>query len=453
MKEANNTARSLLIVEDDPGLQKQLKWSFENYNVQIAGNREEAIVALRRFSPAVITLDLGLPPDPANVSEGFATLDEILELVPEAKVIVVTGNDDRDNAITAINKGAYDFYQKPIDVDVLQIIVNRAFYLHQLEDDNRVLMMQQSNSPLKGVIANSEQMLKICHLVEKVAPTDATTLLLGESGTGKEVLARAIHELSPRKGERFVAINCAAIPENLLESELFGYEKGAFTGAAKKTLGKLEVANNGTLFLDEIGDLPMSLQAKMLRFLQERAIERIGGREEIQLDVRVICATHRDLESMISDGGFREDLFYRVSEITVNIPPLRERTGDAVILSKVFLAKYIEQNKSKAKGFSKEAMQSIEQHSWPGNVRELENKVKRAVIMTEESLISAEDLQLNESDDDTMPLNLREVRDAAEEQAVRRALSYMNNNVSKAAEILGVSRPTLYDMMNKYGLK
>ncbi len=453
MKEKNNALKSLLIVEDDPGLQNQLKWSFEDYDTNIAGNREEAITLLRRLTPPVVTLDLGLPPDPANVSEGFATLDEIRQLSPATKVIVVTGNDDHKNALRAIDRGAYDFYQKPIDPDVLKVIVNRAFHVHQLEEDNRLLTVLASKSPLDGVIANSQEMLKICQLIEKIAPTDATTLLLGESGTGKEVLAKALHELSPRKEGRLVAINCAAIPETLLESELFGYEKGAFTGAAKRTLGKLEVANNGTLFLDEIGDLPISLQAKMLRFLQERVIERIGGREEIQLNVRVVCATHRNLEEMITAGDFREDLFYRISEITIDIPPLRERTGDAVLLAKAFLSRHIEQNKSVAKGFSQEALEAIEQHQWLGNVRELDNKVKRAVIMAEAAMVTSGDLQLKHSETETAPLNLREVRDKAEDNAVQRALSYVNGNVSKAAEVLGVSRPTLYDLMNKYGLK
>jgi len=450
--ESKNT-RPLLIVEDDPGLQKQLKWSFEGYDVQIAGSREEAITAIRRFSPSVVTLDLGLPPDPTNVSEGFAALGEIHQLAPNTKIIVVTGNDDRENALKAIELGAYDFYQKPIDPDVLKIIIDRAYHLSELEAENRSLAKKQRSSPLDGIIANSPEMLKICRLVEKVAPTSATTLLLGESGTGKEVLARAVHELSPRSGERFVAINCAAIPENLLESELFGYEKGAFTGAVKQTLGKVETASGGTLFLDEIGDLPMALQAKLLRFLQERVIERIGGRKEIPVDVRVICATHQQLEGMIAEKTFREDLYYRVSEITIDIPPLRERTGDSVLLAKVFLGKYAKENGSKIKGFSKDALLAIENHAWPGNVREMENKIKRAVIMTDTAQVTAEELQLEVPGADDVPLNLREVRDKVEEQAVIRVLSYADDNVSKAAELLGVSRPTLYDLMNKYNLK
>ncbi|MBA1445053.1 MAG: PEP-CTERM-box response regulator transcription factor [Gammaproteobacteria bacterium] len=445
--------RSLLIVEDDPGLQSQLKWCFDGYEVQIAGDRASAIAALRRAAPPVITLDLGLPPDPANVSEGIATLKEVLRLAPRTKVIVVTGNDDRTNALKALELGAYDFYQKPIDSDVLKVIIDRAYQLYELEEENRNLAMRQGKSPLDGVIANSPEMLDVCRIIEKVGPTDATTLLLGESGTGKEVLAKAIHEISARNEQPFVAINCASIPDTLLESELFGYEKGAFTGAVKRTLGKIEHANGGTLFLDEIGDMPLSLQAKLLRFLQERVIELIGGRAEISVDVRVICATNRDLDEMIGSGTFREDLFYRVSEITIDIPPLRDRAGDAVLLAWAFLAKFSAQNSTKVRGFSKEALRSIEDYSWPGNVRELENKIKRAVIMAEGSQISAEELQLSVGSEESQPFNLREVRDQAEASAVSRALTYVEGNVSKAAELLGVSRPTLYDLVNKYGLK
>ena len=453
MKASDNTARPLLIIEDDPGLQKQLKWTFEDYDVQIAGDRAGAIAAVRERLPSVVTLDLGLPPDPANVSEGFATLDEILTLAPDTKIIVVTGNDDRDNALKAISLGAYDFYQKPVDPDVLKIIIDRADQLYLLEKENRELAKKQASSPLDGVIASSPEMLKVCRLVEKVAPTDATTLLLGESGTGKEVLARALHELSPRCDEKFVAINCAAIPENLLESELFGYEKGAFTGAAKQTPGKVETAHKGTLFLDEIGDMPMALQAKLLRFLQERIIERIGGRKEIPVDVRVVCATHQNLENMIAEGHFREDLFYRISEIAIDIPALKDRTGDAVLLAKAFLKKYAKANGAKLKGFSKEALMAIESHGWPGNVRELENKVKRSVIMAEGTHVNAEELQLQVAAEGAVTMSLREVRDKAEEEAVVRALAHVDNNVSRAAELLSISRPTLYDLMNKYSLK
>jgi two-component system NtrC family response regulator len=439
-------------VEDDPGLQSQLKWCFDGYEVQVAGDRESALALIRRTESPVVTLDLGLPPDPANVSEGMVVLQEILALSPKTKVIVVTGNDDHEHALAAIDLGAYDFYQKPIDPDVLKIIIDRAYNLYALEEENRTLINKQQ-SPLDGVVASSPEMLDVCRVIEKVSPTDITVLLLGESGTGKEVLARSLHMMSERSKKPFVAINCASIPETLLESELFGYEKGAFTGANKKTLGKIETADGGTLFLDEIGDMPLNLQAKLLRFLQERVIERIGSREEIPVDVRVVCATNQNLSEMIQAGSFREDLFYRISEVTIDIPPLKDRTGDAVLLAWWFLDKYAAMGKKKTTGFSKSALQAIEDYSWPGNVRELENKIKRAVVMAEGTQITADELLLNVTEEGGMPLNLREVREKAEAKAILRALNYVKGNVSKAAELLGVSRPTLYDLINKYDLK
>ncbi|OGT22200.1 MAG: PEP-CTERM-box response regulator transcription factor [Gammaproteobacteria bacterium RBG_16_57_12] len=445
--------KTLLVVEDDPGIQRQLKWSFEGYHVIIAGDREAAIAEMRRHEPGVALLDLGLPPDPENASEGLAALQELLRLVPETKIIVVTGNDDHANAVKAIGLGAYDFYQKPIDPEVLGLIIARAFHVHALEQENRLLARQYNQSPLCGITASSPQMLKICRTIEKVAPSDVTTLLLGESGTGKEVLARAIHALSTRAGGRFVPINCAAIPETLLESELFGYEKGAFTGANKQTIGKIEGANGGTLFLDEIGDLPMSLQAKLLRFLQERVIERVGGRQEIPVDVRVVCATHQDLPAYIKDGRFREDLYYRISEMTITIPPLRERTGDAILLAKVLLERYAGARAKAPRNFSQEALSAIEAHRWDGNVRELENRIKRAVIMAEGALITAEDLELTADGHASLPLNLKQVREDAEQIAIRRVMSMCGGKVSQAAEMLGVTRPTLYSLMEKYGLK
>ncbi|MDH5217707.1 MAG: PEP-CTERM-box response regulator transcription factor [Gammaproteobacteria bacterium] len=438
----------LLIVEDDLGIQSQLRWCFDDYETVVASDREEAISALRRHEPHVVTLDMGLPPDPGGTSEGLATLEQILNLSPETKVIVVTGNDDRESAVKAIGLGAYDFYLKPIDADILGLIVNRAFRVRELEQENKRLV-EGAHSPLDGLIANSPQMLKVVRTVEKVAPADVTTLLLGESGTGKEVLARAIHDLSSRKDGLFVAINCAAIPENLLESELFGYEKGAFTGAVKQTQGKIEFANDGTLFLDEIGDLPMPLQAKLLRFLQERVIERVGGRKEIPVNVRVVCATHRGLQEMIKEGLFREDLYYRLSEITINIPGLREREGDTILLARAFLERFTKEHGRKIKGFSKDALAAIENYTWPGNVRELENKLKRAVIMADGSQIQAEELELDSVENSAMPFNLREVREEAERRAVVRALGHSNNNIAQAAELLGVSRPTLYDLIKK----
>jgi two-component system NtrC family response regulator len=441
----------LLIIEDDPGLQKQLKWSFEKYQTIIAGDRKEAITALRRFTPSVVTLDLGLPPDPANASEGLETLKEILQLVPTTKIIVVTGNDERENAIIAVAMGAYDFYQKPIDIDVLTLIIERAFQLDQLEKDN-LKLLQNSNEPLAGIIATSPQMQKLSRMIEKVAPTNVTTLLLGESGTGKEVLAKAIHGLSNRADKPFVAVNCAAIPENLLESELFGYEKGAFTGATKQTKGKIEYANGGTFFLDEIGDLPYSLQAKLLRFIQERVLERLGGRAEIPIDVRIICATHQHIQKLITEGLFREDLYYRINEISVHIPPLRERDGDAIVIATSLLKRFNEENGKKIKGFTKEAAQLIETYEWPGNIRQLENKIKRAVIMADGLIISADDLEIEPSSEEQIPINLKSVREIAETNAIKRALAYTDNHVSNTAKLLGVTRPTLYALFTKYGI-
>ncbi|MDE1464592.1 PEP-CTERM-box response regulator transcription factor [Spartinivicinus poritis] len=444
--------RTLLIVEDDPGLQKQLKWCFEGYETIICGTREEAIKHLRRTEPQVVTVDLGLPPDPANASEGLKTVEQILSLSPQTKVIVVTGNDDRENAIRSIALGAYDFYQKPIDTDVLGLIIERAFHVHALEQENQRLQQKYNAEPLSGIIACSESMQKITRSIEKIAPTDVGVLLLGESGTGKEVLARAIHNLSERKKNNFVAVNCAAIPENLLESELFGYEKGAFTGAVKQTKGKIEYAVDGTFFLDEVGDLPMSLQAKLLRFLQERTIERVGGREEIPVDVRVICATHQNLPKLIDDGRFREDLYYRISEITLKIPPLRERHGDAVVIARNLLQRFNEQHKRNLKGFSNDALDAISSYHWPGNIRELENRLKRAVVMADGKMINAEDLELENVELNEFPFNLKEVREKAEKEVINRAIGYTNKNISKTADLLGVTRPTLYSLMHKYGI-
>lgn len=449
----SKTKKQLLAVEDDKGLQSQLRWAFEDFEVSIAGDREEAIAQLRRVQPGVVLLDLGLPPDPGGVSEGLATLQTILSLTPETKVIVVTGDNDRGNAVKAIAAGAYDFYQKPVDAEILGLIVNRAYQVYELEIENQRLSQDQDPMPLTGIIATSPQMLEICRTIEKVAPADVTTLLLGASGTGKERFAQALHELSPRASNAMVAINCAAIPENLLESELFGYEKGAFTGAAKTTPGKIEYADGGTLFLDEIGDLPLELQSKLLRFLQERVVERIGGRKEIPVDVRIVCATHQNLEQLIKEGRFREDLYYRVSEITINIPALKDREGDALVLAKAFLKRFTVEMNSKVKGFSPEAVHAIESFDWPGNVRELESRIKRSTIMADGAYISAQDLQLAETDSAPMPLNLKEVRESAERKAIARAMWHCDDNISDAASALGITRPTLYSLLEKHGLK
>ncbi len=447
------TKETLLLVEDDVGLQKQVRWSLDSYEVLVAGDRESALAHVRRFEPPVVLLDLGLPPDQGGASEGLAALEQILALAPATKVIVVTGNQDRDNAVRAIGIGAYDFYQKPFEAEILSLIVGRAFRLHQLESENRRLLLRQDDSPMQGVITSDPQMLKVCRTLEKVAPSDATVLVRGDSGTGKELLARALHRLSTRAEKRFVAINCAAIPETLLESELFGYEKGAFTGATKQTIGKIEYAAGGTLFLDEIGDLPVALQPKLLRFLQERVVERLGGRGEIPVNVRVVCATHQNLAEHIEAGRFREDLYYRISEITIQIPPLRAREGDAALLAHAFLDKFGRQQGRSLRGFTQEALAAIENHAWPGNVREMENVIKRAVIMADGAQVSAADLGLSHSETAPVPLNLRQVRDEAERSAVTRALGRANGNIAQAAELLGISRPTLYDLLNRFGLK
>lgn len=443
----------LLVVEDDSGLQKQLKWCFDEYQVVFASNRNEAIAQLRRFEPAVVLQDLGLPPDADGVTEGLETLKEILTNAPATKVIVVTGNHDRRNAIEAVSRGAYDFYQKPVDTDVLKLIVSRAFHIEALERQNRELLESRAGMPIEGIVATDEAMLSVCRRIEKVAPADVSVLVLGESGTGKELVARAIHSLGSRKNGKFVAINCAAIPEQLLESELFGYEKGAFTGAIKQTIGKVELADGGTLFLDEIGDMPLQLQAKLLRFLQGRVIERIGGRQEIPINVRVVCATNRDLQVQIANQQFRQDLFYRISEVTITVPPLRDRPGGATVLAHSMLRKFAATQGRAKRGFSQDALAALEAYSWPGNVRELENKVKTALIMAEGALITAADLGLNETTDRRLLFNLREVRARAERQAINHALAITDGNISLSAELLGITRPTLYDLMNKLGVK
>lgn len=445
--------RTLLIVEDDPGLRSQLRWSFDQYNLHMADDRESALAAVKKYEPAVVTLDLGLPPDPGGTREGFAAMAEILSHAPQTKIIVLTGNDDTANAVKAIGQGAYDFYQKPVDPDILSFVVERAFRLHNLEEENRKLARMHYSYPLEGVIAASPQMHEVCRIVERLAPTDMTMLILGESGTGKEVIARALHSLSSRANKPFIAVNAAAIPENLLESELFGYEKGAFTGATSQVKGKFERADGGTFFLDEIGDIPLSLQAKLLRVLQERVLERIGGRQEIKLDVRLICATHRDMRKLMLEGAFREDLYYRINEMIINLPPLRERSGDIPVLARAFLDRYAKQMMRNIIGFKDDALSALESYDWPGNVRELEHKVKRAVVMAQGALIEMKDLELAQGGDSRRILTLREAREAAERLAICQALSEAGENISKASELLEITRPTLYALLTKFNLK
>lgn len=442
--------RCLLIVEDDVGLQRQLRWSFEDYDVVMASDRPTALALLRRHEPAVVLQDLGLPPDATGTAEGFATIAEILQDSPHTKIVVVTGNGDRDNAVKSIGCGAYDFCSKPLELEVLRLIVDRAFRLHDLEAENRKLR-SQSSTVLEGIIGSSEAMLDAYRLIEKVSPSNATVLLLGETGTGKEVFARAVHRLSTRCDRPFVAINCAAIPETLLEAELFGHEKGAYTGAHKQTKGKIELAVNGTLLLDEIGDMPFALQAKLLRFFEERVVERIGGRELIPVDVRIICATHQDLPALISAGRFREDLFYRISEVTIRLPPLRERAGDIAPLARHFLEQAASRHGRAVHGFTAKALKAIEACPWRGNVRELENAVNSAVIMADGKQIELEELHLGATGNDI--LDLREIRNDAEKRAIQRALTQAGSNLSHVAGLLGISRPTLYDLLDKHGLK
>ena len=459
MSAAATTNRPLLVVEDDLALQKQIKWSLDRFEVVTAADRESALVQFRRHQPAVVTMDLGLPPDPDSVGEGFRLLGQLLELDPDVKVIVLTGQNDQANALRAVAMGAYDFMAKPFEPEVLTLTIDRAYRLAELQAENRRLQQMHQPGALGGLVTRDPQILRLCRMIEKVAPTNATVMLLGESGTGKEVLAQGLHQASKRSG-KFVAINCAAIPENLLESELFGYERGAFTGANKTTVGKIETAHGGTLMLDEIGDLPLALQAKLLRFLQERTIERIGGRQDIPVDVRVVCATHQNLKGQIADGRFREDLFYRLAEIVVDIPSLRARTGDAVLLAHAFLRRFAQENKRGAMAFSDDALRAIEAHAWPGNVRELISAVRRAVIMADGNRVTADDLGLPDPMADTPgeaagsgDLDLRTVREAAERQAVLAALARTDSNIAKAAELLGVSRPTLYDLMSRLAIR
>jgi two-component system NtrC family response regulator len=447
--------RKLLVVEDDEGLQRQLRWSYDDYEVIIAGNREAALDALRLHEPAVVTLDLGLPPDPDGVTEGFATLEAILQERPQTKVIVASGHGARESARRAIALGAFDFYQKPVDIDELGMIVRRAYHVADLEAENRRLAesaQAASGNVLGGIVTGAPEMLKVARMIERVATAQVSVMLLGASGTGKELLARGLHNASLRAKKPFVAINCAAIPENLLESELFGYEKGAFTGAVKTQEGKIELAQGGTLFLDEVGDIPLPLQVKLLRFLQERVIERIGGRKSIPVDVRIVCATHQDLDQMIASARFREDLFYRLAEIVVRIPSLAERHGDAVLLAHHFLGRFARENGRTFKGFMPDAIAAINDWSWPGNVRELENRLKRAVIMADSSRLTAADLDLGAPDDGII-LSLKAAREAADKTAIRKVLARTESNMTSAAKILGVSRPTLYDLIKQYGLE
>ena len=459
----NSSVDRLLFVEDDSGLRRQLAWSFDEYEVQTAENRAAGMQIVQQFAPAVAVIDLGLPPDAQGATEGLALLEEIRTEAPDIKVIVLTGNEDRSFALRAIELGAFDFCSKPMDIDILRTIIQRALHLARLETELRHAA-KTSLTPLKGIVTGAPVMLEICRLVERIAVNDISVMLTGESGTGKEVFARAIHNLSSRRDGPFIAINCGAIPENLLESELFGHEKGSFTGAIKQSIGKLEQANNGTLLLDEIGDVPLPLQVKLLRFLQERVIERVGGRQLIAVDVRIICATHRNVPELISEQRFREDLYYRLNEFSLKIPALRERAGDAVLLAHHFLNELKAGQRRELKGFTAGARAALSAYDWPGNVRELQNKIRRAVVIADGDLITEENLDLVERaivyednmTNDEPPistLTLKEIRQNADRVALQQALLKVNGNVSRAAKMLGISRPTLYDLVRQHGIK
>jgi two-component system NtrC family response regulator len=442
----------LLIVEDDEGLCSQYRWAFPTCEVLIAHARPQAVALVKREYPPVAIMDLGLPPDPDGVSEGFATLSDVLRIAPQTKIIVVTGNGERKNALRAVAAGAYDFCEKPVEIEVLRTIIERGLNLHRLEEENRRLVAAPARSPIERIVTGSPAMLKVCRDIEKIATTNVPVLLLGESGTGKEAMARAVHDLGPRTKHPFVAINCGAIPENLLESELFGHERGAFTGAVKQTIGKIENAHKGTLFLDEVGDLPHPLQVKLLRFLQDQIVERIGGRQKIQVDVRIVSATNANLDEKISQGVFRGDLFYRMNAFTIRIPPLRERGTDIALLANFFLNRFNQEFGRGIRGFTEHASHAMNTHDWQGNVRELENRIKRAVVMAERRLIDAADLELVPPNEDLPDLDIRSARLRAERDVIQEALVRSNNTLSVAARLLGISRPTLYGLLEAHGL-
>ena len=443
----------LLIVEDDAGLCAQYRWAFPDCRVLLASDRKQAEQVARAEQPTAALLDLGLPPDAEGVTEGFATLAALSKLCPGMPIVVASGQGQRENTLRAISLGAYDFCEKPVDLAVLRTIVDRALRLRALEEENLRLAAMPRPSPIRDIVTADEAMLRICHTVERLSQVTVPVLLLGESGTGKEALARALHDMGPRARKPFVAINCAAIPEPLLESELFGHERGAFTGAVKQVVGKIEAANGGTLFLDEIGDLPPGLQAKLLRFLQEQVIERIGGRSLIRVDVRVVSATNQPLEEQAEAGRFRADLLYRLNSLTIRIPPLRERGEDSLLLARWFLARYAREFGRRLRGLDASAAEAISAYRWPGNVRELGNRVRRAALMTEGQTISATDLELTAPDAPAEnDLDLRAARLRAERSTIERALARSNGSLAAAARLLGVSRPTIYGLLETHRL-
>ncbi|GAB4388023.1 MAG: PEP-CTERM-box response regulator transcription factor [Thermodesulfovibrionales bacterium] len=451
---------NLLVIDDNEEIRTQLKWGLgKDYSVHLAEDAGKGLSLFGKLRPKAVVLDLGLPPHEDSTEEGFRFLEAALRERPHTKVVVVTGDEQRESALKAVGMGAYDYYQKPVDLKELKVIIQRAFHLYNIEEENRKLQgALRRSSELEGMMGQCPAMLEVFSTIRKIASSDASVLVSGESGTGKELVARAIHSMSLRKDGPFMPINCGAIPENLLESELFGHEKGAFTGAHAQVQGKVEFAHGGTLFLDEIGELPASLQVKLLRFLQEKTIQRVGGRENIHVDARIVAATNADISKAIGEGKFREDLYYRIGVITMFLPPLRKRGGDITLLSNVFLKKFSDEFGKKIKGFSGSSVEFLESYDWPGNVRELENRVQRAVIMAESSFIEPRDLAFSETPGATLRrlpelgITLKEARERLEREMLSHAIGKHGGNMAKAAEDLGISRPTLYDLTRKHGL-
>lgn len=444
----------LLIVDDDEDIRSQMQWALaQDYEVYVAGERQTALEVLKQEHPAVVMLDLGLPPHPDGVEEGFQALSDVLQEDTLAKVIVVTGREERQHALAAIERGAYDFFRKPVQLDELRVIIGRALYVYQLEQESRTLHRQLQQETFEGMLGTSPQMQEVFATIRRVATTDVPVVISGESGTGKELVARALHRRSVRHDGPFVAINCGAIPDNLLESELFGHEKGAFTGAHTQRQGRIELAQEGTLFLDEIGDLSLPLQVKLLRFLQEHQIERVGGRCPINVDTRVLAATNIDLKRAVRDGRFREDLYYRLGVVHITMPPLRAREGDSVLLARALLKRFAAQMQTSVTEFDKRALLALQAYAWPGNVRELENRIQRALIMANSPQITPEDLELPSTDNHGAPRTIREAREVVEKNLIVQALARNKGNITHTAADLGVSRPTLHDLISKYAIE
>jgi two-component system NtrC family response regulator len=444
---------SLLIVEDDEDVRTQMKWALAaECDVTLAADRESALAELRENRPPVMVLDLGLPPHPASVEEGFAVLSEALAVDPFLKVVIVTGRAEKEHALKAVSGGAYDILYKPIDIIELRTVLRRAQHVSMLERENAELQQRQQDEAFEGMLGTSPKMQEVFATVRKVAGTDVPVLITGESGTGKELVAQAIHRQSQYRKGPFMVINCGAIPENLLESELFGHEKGAYTGAHVQRKGRFELADGGTLFLDEIGELSLPLQVKLLRFLQEQVIERVGGRDQIRVDVRIVAATNKDLRQAMQDGKFREDLFFRLSVVSIYLPTLREREDDIQLLAHAFLQRAVKENRKKITGFTQQAVAAIAAYPWPGNVRELENRVKRAVIMAEGRKVKPVDLELEEPAGRFEGMTLRAARETLEREMILKVLARQKDNITRAAEELGISRPTLYELMEKLGI-